>query len=42
MVVVLEIEGTAGQFSLQDGVLHPISCQGHHQEVQDLAKETKE
>jgi hypothetical protein len=42
MGVILETECTAGRFSLQGVVLHPITSQGHHQEVQDLAKETKE
>jgi hypothetical protein len=41
MGVILETEGTEGGF-LQDGVLHPITSQGHLQEVQDLRQETKE
>ena len=41
MGVILETEGTE-EGCLQGGVLHPITNQGHLQEVQDLCQETNE
>lgn len=41
MGVILETEGSE-EGCLPDGALHPITSQGHLQEVQDLCQETNE